>query len=818
MPTMPTRFVVCLAIFLGFLTSFHVYNLIHGEEPKRPDSTAVPDDVLADWLAQDGIESGNKSYREAIVSIAGELGAKGEELRTKLGQLENVPQEDSRWKDLYRDACAGRRGARLQAMLKKWPRIVFTKHYDLGGSFYAYTEGQSDAQNERTFVPGASLCLLEFDGLFGKVRTLVDDSGGVVRDPDVSYDGKKILFAWKKSLDEDDYHLYDFDVATERIRQLTSGLGFADYEGVYIPNGDVIFSSTRCVQTVDCWWTEVSNLYTCDADGRYLRRLGFDQVHTNYPTVLSDGRIIYTRWEYNDRGQMYPQSLFQMNPDGTAQTEYYGNNSWFPTSLLHARAIPGTGKVAAIFSGHHCLQKGWLGVIDPSRGRQENQGAQLIAPVRETEPVREDGYGQSGDQFQYPYPMSETEFLVAFKPDGSAAPFAIYWMAEDGRRELLAADPKIPCNQPVPLVRREKPHIMPIAVDYRKKTGFCYMQDIYLGKGLEGIPRGTVKKLRIVALDYRAAGIGSNENEGPDGAAMACTPVATGNGSWDPKIVLGEVKVHDDGSAFFELPARTPVYFQALDENGHAIQTMRSWATLQPGEVASCVGCHEDKNTAPPIGPGMPLMALREKAEKPGGFYGPPRGFSFRKEIQPILDRHCTVCHDEPSSKMPPPAMLARSFSDKAAGKAFSLRDTDAFDESSKRRWSQSYLALTSSDREMGFERSNTFRGDPKNPIVNWISAQSQPGMIPPYSAGAAKSRLVELVERGHGGAKLSQEEIDKIACWIDLAVPFCGDYLEANNWSEEDREKYSRFLKKRKQMEEIERQNIQQWIRQRTE
>ena len=128
---------------------------------------------------------------------------------------------------------------------------------------------------------------------------------GVLRDPDVSYDGRRVLFAWKKSLDEDDYHLYEFDVATGRVRQLTSGLGFADYEGVYAPNGQIIFNSTRCVQTVDCWWTEVSNLYTCDGDGRYLRRLGFDQVHTNYPTVMPDGRILYTRWEYSDRGQMF---------------------------------------------------------------------------------------------------------------------------------------------------------------------------------------------------------------------------------------------------------------------------------------------------------------------------------------------------------------------------------------------------------------------------------------------------------------------------------------------------------------------------------
>jgi hypothetical protein len=201
---------------------------------------------------------------------------------------------------------------------------------------------------------------------------------------------------------------------------LTFGLGVADYEGAYLPDGDIIFNSTRCVQIVDCWWTEVSNLYRCDPDGRFLRRLAFDQVHDNFPTVTPDGRILYTRWEYNDRGQIYPQPLLQMNPDGTNQSEFYGGNSWFPTTILHARAIPGTTKVLAIATGHHSRQTGKLIEIDPSQGRQENEGVQLVAPVRRTPRVRVDAYGQEGQLFQYPYPLSEHEYLVTYHPVGWA--------------------------------------------------------------------------------------------------------------------------------------------------------------------------------------------------------------------------------------------------------------------------------------------------------------------------------------------------------------------------------------------------------------
>ena len=128
------------------------------------------------------------------------------------------------------------------------------------------------------------------------------------------------------------------------------------------------------MQTVDCWWTEVSNFYLCDAEGRHVRRVGFDQVHSLCPSVLDDGRVVYMRWDYNDRGQIFPQALLQMNPDGTGQTEFYKNNSWFPTTLLHPRGLPGTGKVLAVFCGHHTTQAGKLGVLDPSRGRQDAAG------------------------------------------------------------------------------------------------------------------------------------------------------------------------------------------------------------------------------------------------------------------------------------------------------------------------------------------------------------------------------------------------------------------------------------------------------------
>jgi len=879
--------------------------------------------------------------------------------------------------EAYVEACRRRRVQRLRPLLDHCDKIVFTKHFNMGGSHYAYTEAVSDGVAERNFRAGTALCLLERSGDDYRVRTLLEDDKGVIRDPAVSYDARTLLFSWKKSDREDDYHLYDMDVASGSVRQITSGLGHADYEADYLPNGDIVFNSTRCVQFVDCWITEVSNLYTCDKDGKFLRRLSFDQVHTNFPAVTGDGIVLYTRWDYNDRGQIYPQGLFQMNADGTNQTEFYGNNSFFPTTILHARGIPGTQNVIAIATGHHSRQTGKLIVIDPSKGRQENEGVQLAAPLRETRADRIDAYGQDGELFQYPYPVTARTFLVAYHPWGwedRDPKFGVYFMDIDGRRELLASDARISCNQAIPVAPRKAAAPRPSPVNYAKKEGTFYVQDVYVGPGLAGIERGTVKKLRVIGLDFRPVVAGGNGNGGPAGGAFVSTPVSTGNGCWDPKIVLGEAEVHADGSAFFTAPAHTPLYFQCVDENGCVVQTMRSWATLQPGENAACVGCHESKNSAPIPYTGA-TQALKKGAQPLAAFHGPARGFSYAKEIQPILDKHCIRCHDDRTRKlavkapvepgrrsaidvskacqivpihstwrytMVKPAdgwhkedfddskwqtgqagfghvgntrwntpdicirqavtltadqvkqinciaiwhdedaevyingvlalkvashrddytlmpidaagrkalragknVIAVSCKQTAGGqyidvgladdmgllfprpvvasagtkeppatpgvkKAFSLLGNEVRDERAKRIWSDSYIALTNSSSNNGSE----YRGH-SNDLVNWISVQSVPSMLTPYSAGACRSRLITMLREGHNGVKLSRPELERIACWIDLLVPFCGDYFEANTWSPKETERYEYLMKKRKEQAELERRNVREMLQQ---
>ena len=672
-----------------------------------------------------------------------------------------------------------RRSARIGGMLARWAPFAFTEGHTVHMSFIGYTEGLSDARAERFFRPGSRLALLEFapGSTIGARRTLVDDPHGMLRDVDTSFDRERLVYAWKRSDRLDDYHIHEWRLADGAQRQLTFGLGRADYEPVCLPDGDIVFASTRPEQSVPCWWTEISNLYRMDPDGLRVRRLAVDQVHTLYPQTLADGRLVYTRWDYNDRGQNYPHPVFAMRPDGQDQRAYYGGNSWFPTSLLHTRGIPGSHKAVSIAAGHHTLQQGKLVLLDPRVGRDEGAGMEFVAPRRVVPYERVDAAMQDGELFRYPYPLSEQEFLVSYKPAFGVERFGLYWMDADGARELLHADGELDVARMVPLGLKPAVALLDDEVDATRPTGTYYVHDVYLGTGLEGVPRGTAKTIRVVELDYRAAGVGQTYNGGEGGGSLNSAPVAVANGSWDVKRILGDADIHADGSALFEVPAMASIYLQVLDEKGRAIQTTRSWDTLRPGEQKGCLGCHEksDGNRHPYAQ--EDTLAWKRGVQKLRPFYGAPRGFSFPREIQPILDAKCVACHDGTREG------------------AVDLRGEPVDGANlAKRAWSRSYLALV----EAVQESNGNWTATPETGLVSWISKMSRPTELPPYFAGAARSRLLPLLESGHQGATLAPEELHKLAAWMDLLVPYCGDYREGAAWSPDEHRYYSYYEGKR--------------------
>ena len=272
-------------------------------------------------------------------------------------------------------------------------------------------------------------------------------------------------------------------------------------------------------------------------------------------------------------------------------------------------------------------------------------------------PLRQNGSGscrrlrsRRGNSTKYPLALDEKNYLVSYSPEAApnrryARPLAIYWVSIDGRKELLAYDPTLACHQIVPLAAREKAFERAATVNHRAATGTYLVQDVYAGPGLAGVPRGTVKRLRVVALEYRPANVGYIPCGGPGGTSNQHGPVAVGNGTYDVKKVLGTVDVEEDGSALFKVPARTPVYFQTLDERGHVVQSMRSWSTLQPGEYFGCVGCHENKASTPRPEPDSERAMARPAQVYPavlrtGAWVQLPQRNPTR-----FGTRHCIGCH-----------------------------------------------------------------------------------------------------------------------------------------------------------------------------
>lgn len=839
---------------------------------KNPPDIAFPRHRLErDWLYQDaGLDIAHvftstsdydkeRAMVERVLGRVSDIDPGRNLLWHRLDELAEaeVPACDPRWRSLYFDACAARRKARLQALQGKATQFVYAKHGIFG--CMQGLAGKYDIPDEQVrdytygFKKGGQLCLgtLREDGTV-KHEVLLEKPEGVICYPNLSWDARTLVFSMRDNFETDSYYLYTMDMTTRRVRQITfplvkngKTLPVADCEPAFLPDGRIVFTSTRDVHISDCWYRAGGNIFCCDSDGGKIRRLTFDQLMTNNPQVLADGRIVFTRWEYNDRSALFTHPLIVMNPDGTAQAEYYGNNSMFPAAIIHARGIPGSHKAIAVIAGHHSIYKGKLGLIDRSKGLQAGKGIEFVNtklsgdlgresadfirpeppdPSRPYLDFKIDIFGQFGPQYSHPYALDEENYLGSFCPEGYLPPFGpfnpplgVYFMTADGVRELLAFDAWQGTGQVVPVMPRTPPFVRASLVRPEENHGIYTIQDVYQGPGLAGVPRGTAKKIRVVALEYRAARMGYGQNGGECETGLCQTPISLNSGSWDVKHVLGEVDIEADGSCSFEVPARTPVYFQVLDVQGYTIQTMRSWSTLQNGERFSCLGCHEHKMDAgaqlattrkttialsrrvqqlkPFAGKEHPLVRrLRSESwlDSVENFLGinaprsldpeaPVDGFSFVQEIQPIFDRHCVSCHNASNiekSRISLTGELAKPETVKLIG---------AGQVDPKRAYTQSYVTITTS-------------GNPdNNPWMTWLKPRSRAVMLPPYHTGASKSKIMDYFEATHYGVKVSENERRTFACWLDLLVPFCGSYTQHNTWTDAEKAEYGYFQEKRR-------------------
>jgi cytochrome c553 len=493
--------------------------------------------------------------------------------------------------------------------------ILFTvRDEGRDGHWYANFGYWCSDPAKKVYAPGGSR-LAKLDLRTGEIHDLFTDPDGAFRDPQISYDGTRFLYCYRKGGTEH-YKLHEANVDGSGVRQLLSD-PFDDIEPTYLPDGDIMFCSSRCNRWVNCFYTQVATLYRCGPNGENVRPMSANVEHDNTPWPLPDGRILFTRWEYVDRSQMAFHHLWTINPDGTAQMVYYGNQT--PGRVfIDAKPIPGTDKIVASFCPGHGRREhaGALTVVSPKRGPDEPAAERCI---------------NKATVFRDPYPISENLFVVARENQ-------LLIMDGNGKgQELYRAEKFI--HEPRPVKSRPREHVIPARTDWAETHGQLVLEDVYAGRNMAGVKRGEIKKLLVLESLPKPV----NHSGGMD--------MISDMGTFTLERALGTVPVAPDGSANFLLPANRPFFFVALDKNDLSVKRMQSFVSVLPGEKTSCLGCHEPRTRAPAL-PGRP--AIQAAATDPvhvQRFEGVPDVIDFPRHVQPILDKHCVKCHSYENRK-----------------------------------------------------------------------------------------------------------------------------------------------------------------------
>ena len=576
------------------------------------------------------------------------------------------------------------------------------------GHWYANFSYYADDENRLTYGNGGKLLKLNVSS--GELISLLEDSEGAVRDPFVHYDAQKILFSYRPG-GTLYYHLYEMDVNGGNLRQLTDG-SYDDIEPCYLPDGTIVFVSSRCKRWVQCWLTKVAVLHRCEADGSNVRPISANLEHDNTPWPLPDGRIIYQRWEYVDRSQVDYHHLWTTNPDGTGQMVYYGN--MHPATLMiDAKPIPDTNKVVAVFSpGHGRLEHdGVITVLDRRKGPDELGFARSVTKT----PAYRDPWAFSEDTIM----AAQGNRILLLDGDGHA--FEIYRATAD---EQIAG---LQCHEPRPLTTRYRERVIPDRIARQRETGRLVLADVYKGRNMEGVKRGDIKKLLVIESLPKPI----NFTGGMD-------PLTYG-GSFTLERVLGTVPVEEDGSAYLELPALRAMFFVALDENDMAVKRMQSFLTVQPGEMTSCVGCHEQRTQT--FLPTANLAALDRKPSPIEPIAGCPDVFDFPRDVQPIMDSLCVDCHGYQATESGGPY----------AGKVVLSGDRGPM-------FSHAYFTMT----------VNRLFNDNRNQATS---------NHPPRTLGSAASRIFKMVDGSHYGVEATEQQKKMLRLWIEVGAPYPGTY-----------------------------------------
>jgi hypothetical protein len=581
--------------------------------------------------------------------------------------------------------------------------------------------------------------------------------GGSFLAPDLSYDARQILFAYVECTGDTNhrhhtdpaqghwaegrsYHVFKVNVDGSGLRMITDGT-WNDFDPCWLPNGRIAFITERRGGYLRCGRTcPTYTLYDMTADGADINCLSFHETNEWNPSVAHDGRIIYTRWDYVDRFGCTAHHPWLTTLDGADSRALHGNfapRQSRPDMELDVRAVPDSAKYVATAAPHHSQCFGSLVVINPDIPDDDGMG-----PVKRLTPEVDFPESQGGTgAYGMAWPLSEDYYLCVYDAADAmrkgGGNYGIYLLDSFGNKELIYRDPQIACMSPIPLRATPRPPLAPSAelvrnqagertAAYPGKPGEATIAVVNAYASIRPWPAGTkIKALRVLQIVPMSVPSGHPPHETGVRIALA------GDSVVPTRYVLGTVPVEEDGSAHFTVPANREMFFQALDDRGLAIQSMRSATYLHEGERLLCAGCHEPKNRAPQPLADLPL-ALRRAPSRLAPDVDGSNPFSYPRLVQPVLERNCLDCHN------------------KNKGKAPNLNR-----EPIERHWYASYNSLA----KYGF----TSYGE---------NLRTTPGQF-----GAAATKLYAMLSKGHHDVKLSPEDLHRLTLWLDCSTMFYGVY-----------------------------------------
>jgi hypothetical protein len=615
-------------------------------------------------------------------------------------------------------------------------------------------------------VPGGRLLTLRGLSPVGHLTKLmpVEPLHGTFWRPDLSFDAKRVVFSFHPA-NEKNFHLYEINIDGSGLRQITEGI-YDDVDPIYLPDDKhIVFASTRGHNYVRCMPPTNSFVLTrCDLDGGNMYIISRNNEPDYLPSLLGDGRVIYTRWEYTDKPLWRAQSLWTMNPDGTRAATFWGNQSVWPDLLKDARPIPGSDRVMFTGSAHHNWFSGSIGIVDTRKGLNFPGGLAKVTAELEwpesgngpVDPIESENYHKSGNYIAYqtPYPLSEDVFLVSANRAGK---FVLYLMDTVGNKELIYEGAHHIFHA-MPLKPRPKPAVIPDAVRWPAMAerhdpagGIIFSNNVY--HNAPARLRGKASYLRILTMDAKTYSYWYKRPYASTG------PVVSMVSSEGVKRILGTVPIEDDGSVHFKAPSGKSLYFQLLDDKYRALQTMRSISGVMPGETRGCLGCHEMHSVTPATKTNAEALhrAASEITPPPWG----DESISYMRFVQPVLDKYCGRCHQGDGE--------ARDKVD------LTFRGDGLFKEPyvlliGNPTWGAAYNPPDNPPAGFGIADTILVEAYDQRDPAAYVTPE-------PMTRLSYKSRLVEIASGGkHHDVKVDELSRRKLIAWVDTMCPYRGD------------------------------------------